>query len=206
LSSESHPTTRFAPTTFPTLSTALTQQHLEAARARGYSAGYAEGTHKADRDYAARSADLEVTLAAEIEFGRARAARVLAILNAAVASLTARLEPSLQEAEETFLAASIELAEAILGVELQDHAASARAAVLRILRTPHTAHIIAVRLNPDDLQVVRLDAGLPAGVDLIPDESITRGDAVAELAAGILDARISTALRRAREELSGQAL
>jgi flagellar assembly protein FliH len=43
-----------------------------------------------------------------------------------------------------------------------------------------------------------------AGVELSPDASIARGDAVADLPVGYLDARIGTAVARARAAILGE--
>lgn len=79
-----------------------------------------------------------------------------------------------------------------------------------------------MRLNPDDLALLveaeaeaeeqaasggnaRTSSTLVTGIPaprLVPDPSIAPGDAIGELPAGWLDARISTALARAREALS----
>jgi flagellar assembly protein FliH len=42
---------------------------------------------------------------------------------------------------------------------------------------------------------------VPDGVELVADPQLARGDAVAELADGYLDARLSTALARVRRVL-----
>jgi len=55
-----------------------------------------------------------------------------------------------------------------------------------------------VRLNPSDLAALDPSTIEAAGVALAADPSLARGDAVTEFSNGFLDARISTALARAR--------
>jgi flagellar assembly protein FliH len=64
--------------------------------------------------------------------------------------------------------------------------------------------VAAVRLHPADIAVLKA-AGLPqgTGVELVPDPSLARGDAMAEYPQGWLDARLGTALARARSALLG---
>ena len=192
---------RFVPIAFPSLDTATAEAQYESARQRGYAAGYAEGTRAAEVIYATRSEQLEVELAAEMEFAHARASRVITILNTSATAITERVEPSLLEAEQTLINLSIELAEAILGVELQHGEVSARAALERALDATESDTRVTLRLAPDDLQVLKLDHGLPDGLTLVADETMKVGDAVAELPLGLVDARIDSAFRRARHEL-----
>jgi flagellar assembly protein FliH len=192
---------RFTPLSFPSLDTANADRELESARQRGYAAGYAEGTRAAEVVYAARSADLEVELAAEMQFAHARASRIISILNTAAEAITKQVEPSLLEAEQTLIDLSIQLAEAIIGVELQDGEVSARAALTRALEATESDTEVTLRLAPDDLQVLKLDHGLPEGVTFVGDETLRVGDAIAELPLGLVDARIESAFRRAKYEL-----
>ena len=60
---------------------------------------------------------------------------------------------------------------------------------------------VAVRLHPEDLRALGPDPELPEGARLVADPSLSRGDAVADLPDGWLDARIGTALERARTAL-----
>lgn len=110
----------------------------------------------------------------------------------------------LASAAQTLQRAALELAEAVLGVELSDGATGAVAALARVAAAE--VEPVVVRLNPDDLRALGTDPQLPDGARLVADASLGRGDAVAELPDGWLDARIGTALDRARAALeSGDA-
>lgn len=64
--------------------------------------------------------------------------------------------------------------------------------------------VAAVRLHPADVAVLKaVGMSEAAGVDLVPDASLARGDAMAQYPDGWLDARIGTALARARAVLLG---
>ena len=95
----------------------------------------------------------------------------------------------------------------MIGHELSDVPGSARAALARATGTPEADAIVAVRMHPD--AIATLDAaaiesvGASAGIRLVADPALGRGDAVAELPVGIIDARIASALARATAELLG---
>jgi flagellar assembly protein FliH len=62
-----------------------------------------------------------------------------------------------------------------------------------------------VRLHPDDVAaLVAAGTALPDGVDLAGDASLARGDAVAQYADGVLDARLAAAFARAEAALRGE--
>ena len=61
-----------------------------------------------------------------------------------------------------------------------------------------------VRLSPaDHADLVSGTVELPAGVTLVADPRLARGDAISEHPAGFLDAQVATALDRARRALLG---
>lgn len=60
--------------------------------------------------------------------------------------------------------------------------------------------MVAVRLHPDDVHLLA-QAGVEDPV-LLADATLGRGDAVADLEHGFLDARIGTAVARARAGLA----
>ncbi len=101
---------------------------------------------------------------------------------------------------------AIDLAELIIAAELSDAGASAAAAARRALSATDAAAVRRLRLHPDDLRVLSAEAGddIP-GLTLVPDETLTRGDAVAVLEHGVIDARVGTALDRARRAVAEAA-
>lgn len=82
---------------------------------------------------------------------------------------------------------------------------TARAAVARALAVTDPGDVVTVRLHPADL--AQLDAAtldsVAADVAFVADASLARGDSEAELRVGQVDARLGTALDRARTALLG---
>jgi flagellar assembly protein FliH len=102
-------------------------------------------------------------------------------------------------------AAALELATVVLGCELADGERSARAALARVLDDPQVPGVHTVRLSQRDLDALRAAGGVPdvAGLELVADPTLAPGDAVGRHPDGYLDARITTALARARAALLG---
>lgn len=191
-------------------------------QARGHAAGYTEGLRAAAAAVDARVAGLEAEHAELMRAASEQHDRTLAGLNAAVRALDARTVPVLHDVEDTLLDAAIDLAEAIIGHTLADETTAVRAALGRTIadapagssaasrtinqtagRTAtHTASH-TVRLNPHDLAALDVAAVAEAGVTLVADATLSRGDAVSEFPDGYLDARIGSALQRARAALAG---
>jgi flagellar assembly protein FliH len=160
-------------------------------------------------------AELEAQHAAAREEGQRRLASAVVLLESAAAALHARTAPILLEADDELAAAAIALAEAILGSELSDAATGAKAALKRALSAPDSEAAVAVRLHPADLALLETELAstlttttmtTTAQVTWVPDPSLARGDAVAEYPDGELDARIGSALERARAALAGETL
>lgn len=176
--------------------------------ANGYAAGWAAGSRAA-----ARTAALEQMRAAEEEVARVkrRAASVhaaVALLMTAAEAARARAVPVVEDCRQTLATAAVELAEAMLGAELATGETSAVAAVQRALAVDDDVDVVRIRLHPDDVDLLlsgltdgAAAMGIPDGVTLVADHTLARGDAVSELTEGYLDARLSTALDRARRAL-----
>lgn len=172
----------------------------ERGRAAGFTAGYAAGAREADRE-------AEVAReAAACDFADAAGAqlvehqRALTALAAAAKAANQRTEPVVADAEAALFTAAVSLAEAVLERELADADDSAKAAVFRALHAPGDMPLVRVRLNPDDLvAITRL--GVPEGVTFVADMTLGPGDAISEHPAGMFDARIGSALDRARDAL-----
>jgi flagellar assembly protein FliH len=138
---------------------------------------------------------------------RARAAaeeleRAIATLHAAARSLGDRERELTSAAQEQVLSCAIELAELIIVGELSDAGASAAASARRAIAGVDPTEIREVRLHPDDLRTLQASADGLAAFALIPDDTLARGDAVATLDHGHIDARIGSALERARLALT----
>jgi flagellar assembly protein FliH len=194
----------FSPLTVPVLAE-TEQEHaaLEAARARGFAAGYAEGRRVAAREQAEWLARAEDQRAAEAAAAEERVAVLARALRTAAVEVREATVPVLAEAEEALVASAFELATAVVGVALADRVAAARAAVVRVLdaaAADSRAGIVAtVRMHPSDVTAL---AGQDLGVRLVADAALAPGDATGDLPDGWLDARIGAALDRAKEALS----
>lgn len=185
---------------YPRLDGATDTAERNRGFAQGHAAGYAAGLRVAAAEAQAAA---EAFAAEQAEF-RARSVRELEQLKALLETVTARAAavaaPVLDASEQALAEAGLNLSEAILGTELSSAQTAARAALGRAFPTRETVPPLSIRLHPED---VRLLAGTSqaAGLVLMEDLSLQRGDAVASYPDGMVDARISTALDRARTTL-----
>src|SRR5690554_2457477 len=191
----------FSRLNFPALSKGAPTAEDVRSRASGHSAGYAAGLQAAADDIAAEEARREAELAAALAAGEARIAETIAVLTAASEALERRTLPVLAEAQDAIAATSVELAEAILGRELGDSETSAVSALHRALADIKLDLVQVVRLNPQDLEFLDWQGRLTPGVTFEADATLARGDAVTEFEEGYLDARVSSALARARRAI-----
>jgi flagellar assembly protein FliH len=175
------------------------------ARASGHAAGYAAGLRAASIELAERTARLEAEHDALMRHGQARLDRAIEIMATASLALARRTVPVLAEAHDLLAGSAFALAEAILGRELSNEETSAAAAVKRALASVDPALVVTVRLNPLDLAVFDDETLAATGVTFTPDPELARGDAVTELPIGYLDARITTAVARAKAAILGEA-
>lgn len=203
------PERRISAFTPAVISSAGARAASDPSHAAGYSAGWAAGSRAA-----AEAAQVErLRLEAEHEDREvARDAALAQALNAlghAIEQWHARALPVLDDAQRSVYEAALDLAEAIVQREIAPGPDSARTLLTRALDVPADIHPTVLRLHPDDLLHVNLlvqsgEAEVPEGLVLVPDQRLNPGDAITEHAEGALDARISTALARAREVLLGE--
>ncbi|WP_211320816.1 FliH/SctL family protein [Arthrobacter livingstonensis] len=193
------------PIVFPAVPTAeQARSHadaMERGHQRGHTLGYAAGLQRARVEADVRRAALEAEHGALLADLRERAAAQAAVLAATGAALAARTAPVLADAEQTLIDCALTLAEAVLVRELDDGDTRAKAVLARVLASQDPAGAPRVRLHPQDLAALSAEALAAAGLDAVADPAIAPGDAVAEYPDGFLDARISTALDRARRAL-----
>jgi len=191
---------------------ALTSRHSEPdhpAHAAGFAAGWAAGARAAAEAIAAdRERQSQEHIAREAERDAATAAAIKA-LDSATQQWQSRALPVLEEARRSVYAAALDLAAAVLQREVEPSSDSARALLARALELPIDASPTVLRLHPDDLLHVNLlvqsgQVDVPAGMALVADSRLNPGDAITEHENGALDARISTALERARDVLLGE--
>jgi flagellar assembly protein FliH len=196
----------FTPVSFVPLQDSGREKAAAQGYTRGHSAGYTAGLRAAQAEAVARKERMEAEHAKFLLEAESRLDGALSSLHAATEAINSLALPVLAEAQDVLLAASLELAEAVIGNALSDGDFAARTALSRVLAQPAIPGIYAVHMHPEDLDALDeavLDKAGPdaAGVRFIPDADLARGDAVAEFEHGRLDARIGTALARAKEAL-----
>jgi flagellar assembly protein FliH len=191
----------------------ITPQRTDAgdpARTAGFSAGWAAGARAAADVAMAERTRLQAEHEAREAQRDEAIATALNALGSAVGQWNHKTLPVLDEARRTLYSAALDLASAILQREIEPGSSSARTLLDRALTLPIEATPSVLRLHPDDLLHVNLliesgQAAVPAGLRLVGDSRLSPGDAITEHEDGALDARIGTALARAREVLLGDA-
>jgi flagellar assembly protein FliH len=209
---------------FPVLADSSGRERASSADVRGHAAGYTAGLRAAQAETDALRARLETEHAARITALQADTARRIAVLDAATNAMLSTVAPVLADAEASVASAAVDLAEAMVGnvvrasrpahdgsvVDGPDGqgsreariASGAEATVRRALASVDRTVPVAVRLSPADAARV---AGLDLPVPVLADGALRDGDAVVDLPDGMLDARIATALDRARTALGVDA-
>ncbi|WP_439691457.1 hypothetical protein ACRQ4B_10850 [Curtobacterium sp. SP.BCo] len=202
---------------FPVIADPAGRARAVSADVRGHAAGYAAGLRQAQAETDALRARLEAEHVAAVAAVRADTARRIAVLDAATNAMLAQVAPVLDAAEQSVAAAALDLAEAVVGYAIRAsrqeadgpadasgvglearRASGAEATVRRALATIDRTVAVAVRLSVADAARV---AGLDLPVPVVADPGLRDGDAVVDLPDGLLDARIATALDRARTAL-----
>jgi flagellar assembly protein FliH len=171
-----------------------------AAEAAGRAAGYAAGRRAAE----AELAELREHARAELAHGRAEAQgeieTALTLLGTAADDYARRSAPLIDTLDAALLGAAVQIAEAILQRELADETTAALGAVRRAMSVAGDDHVRRIRLHPADLAVLEALGELP--VEAVADATLERGDAIADLEHGSVDARLATAVARVRAALA----
>ena len=165
----------------------------EKARVRGYADGFAEGRRRAEQELAHARAELAARTAQHTALAAVDAVR--SDLRARVAGLVAADAERVEEL-------AIDLAEAILDVELSDAARSAAHSVRRAVAEAPVSTWVRVHLAERDAQTLR-DGGVSVmtEAEIVVSTDVDAGGAVVELADARVDTRLSSAFARAREAL-----
>ena len=209
---------------FPAITATAGRDRASSADVRGHAAGYTAGLRAAQAETEALRARLDAEHAARVTASQADTARRIAVLDAATNALLSTVAPVLADAEASVASAAVDLAEAIVGNVVRAsrpaHDATvldgpdgpgsrearitsgAEATVRRALASVDRTVPVVVRLSPADAARV---AGLELPIPVMADGTLLDGDAVVDLPDGILDARIATALDRARTALGVDA-
>ncbi|MDI2097880.1 FliH/SctL family protein [Ruicaihuangia caeni] len=187
----------FARLEYPAVHDAEHKRRAAGAVAEGFSAGYTAGMRAAraelEHELARVKAEAEASARAMAEAQEQR----VAALTTASEVLRQRAAELTGDAQSLLLRATVELSEAVLGTELRDGEHAARAALSRVLAHPDAGEAVGIRMHPVDAALLRAGSAesLPPIVD---DASLDRGDAIADLPEGWIDARLRFAFERAK--------
>ena len=174
----------------------------EKARVRGYADGFAEGRRRAEEELAHARAALEARTAQHDADAREALRTALAAVDAVRSDLDGRLASLGASDAERVEELAIDLAEAILDVELSDAARSAAHAVRRAVAEAPVSTWVRVHLAERDARTLR-DGGSPimTATEIVVSTDVDAGGAVVELGDARVDTRVSSALARTRAAL-----
>jgi flagellar assembly protein FliH len=195
----------------PTLERAFAQVAAEvrkASAAEGYAVGWAEGLRAATERVEAMAMQAEEARQAAAD-AQALAVRTSlhALADAARSLETHAVAPAL-ELRDLLLQAATQLAETLLGRELETVAEPGMDAVRRALDLVPAGRPVTLRMHPIDASVVRqalaemAPGELGRDVLVVADPAVEEAGCVAQCDAMRVDAQLSTALARVREVIS----
>jgi flagellar assembly protein FliH len=196
----------FEALTFPALRHPNQDAMDARTRVQGHAAGYASGLRSAAKEAQLRVIELNGETAALLNERNTQLDAALAALETAARDLHTRAIPTIEQVQDVLVSSALELAEAILGYELNDAPTSARAALARVIGHADPRTLLTVRMNSHDIAELDAAGRQASSVEIVADDTIARGDAVGDFADGYLDARIQTALARARAALLGETI
>lgn len=188
------------------------EQVVEQARrdawAQGWEAGRAEGFEVGRREgldlLAAQQRELVEQDAVERATRKERLTQLLASVEEAIAVALDYQAPMIEEMRGLITHIAVETAEALVGHHLTVQDCAARDAVLRALEQVPRRATVTLRLHPDDLASVEDITGSVTEwtvARVLPDPSLSRGDAVAEADNLEVDASLAGAIERVRAVL-----
>lgn len=180
----------------------LAETTASAARAQGYSVGWAQGRREAAAAAATEAAEAAVRAEqAEVRRESEHAAALDALARAAAAFQRATTAVS-AEVEDQALRLARELAAVIVGHELRTATDPAADTVRRALAVLPTGVPARVRLHPSVADAAAAAALATSGVTVVPDAGLAVHDAVVETADTVVDLAVDAALTRVVEALS----
>lgn len=187
------------------LGDAVTEQTLDslaettrtAARSQGYAVGWAQGRREAAASARLAAEATEQRLAAEEARREAEHRDALSALEAAAEQLRTALGLACDRVEEQASGLALELTRELVGHELAVSSAPGEHAVRRALALLPDGTPARLRLHPE----VAATVTAPAGVTVVADAGLGRGDALVETDDRVLDLRVDAALDRLREVL-----
>lgn len=177
------------------------------ARTRGYAEGFAEGRRialeQARTDQEEQALRMQQMQAAFVE----RAQSALDAVRAAGSTLDQHVADVAGVDADRIEHLAVELASAIVGVELSDSARSAGHALRRALDEMPIGRWTRVSFSPRDADTLRADAEATATIgeiELVSSAAVDDGGSIVEIDDGAVDARIGAAFARVRAALCGE--
>jgi len=166
---------------------------VESAKQEGYAAGFEEG-YAAGYTQGIGDAQTHIQLLAQLVEKLAREADALAT----------RETTACEQIEDQVVATAVEIAETVVGRELETLDGRGRDAIARALALAPERGLVIARLHPADLAVLGDPAQLQLGrtLELVADPTLSPGDCILDVSACRVDARIQPALERLREVTS----
>lgn len=168
--------------------------------AKGFSSGWAAGQKRATREAEAERSIISEDARLAEESRTEAYVDAMDEITAIADAVESRDALVVDDMKSALMEAAVALAEALLGAELSNAETGAKAALKRALSTGDPKEIVKVNMNPQDVEALT-SLGVDCPVELVPDPELDPGDAVAYMPEGLLDARLSSAVRRAREAL-----
>jgi flagellar assembly protein FliH len=171
-------------------------QLVDAAVREGYDEGYQAGYEHA------RGVALDEARSALDEL-HTRLTAVVSRLSQAADDVLARETTARHQIEHDIVTAAVAIAEELVGHELRHADERARDAIARALALAPDDGLVVARLNPDDAAAIGDPNDLAPGraLQIVADAALAPGDAVVDVGACRIDARIDDALQRVREVL-----
>lgn len=180
---------------------ALAERTRDAARAQGYSVGWAEGRREA-LELATLTATMVEQRHQEEEQRREREHQTAIVaLIAAAEDLRAAAQESASRIADQAVELAFELTRTIVGHELASETDPGAAVVARVLAMLPDDPTTTVRLHPTVVHSDAVAALSEHGVRLVVDPDLERHDAVVETETNAIDLRVGTAIARLREAL-----
>jgi flagellar assembly protein FliH len=180
---------------------ALAETTMTSARAQGYSVGWSQGRHAAEKK--AREAATAAASRREADDARREEEHQSAVvgLRRAAEQLTATTAQVCASVESQAVDIAMALTETLVGRELELAQDPGADAVRRAMSLLPAQPLVTLRLHPDDVPSPAVADLVHAGAQVVADPTVQRGDALAEADTFVVDASIATALKRVREVL-----
>jgi len=178
------------------------QQGYETGYEEGFARGRDEGMDAARR----RIAETEAQADAQISELHAVVSGLVNAMEHAIHEIVETRENGLRDLDHAIVDGALQLAEVILERELRDPELRAQEALVRALAMAPDREPLVARLYPADAEALEmLEPPQSDRVTFRADATLRPGDCVIEFANGEVDARISSAIARARDAIGVEA-